>query len=115
MNRRPRGARPDPHAGIAVGGAAAACGNDGSAVQRDRHGGRLIQCDGTTVKTAAADTSGYVDQALKMADDKSIGYSQKHRRLNPDVDCSSFVFYALKKAGYDVATCHSPRPPWTAC
>lgn len=60
------------------------------------------QCDGTTVKTAAADTSGYVDQALKMADDKSIGYSQKHRRLNPDVDCSSFVFYALKKAGYDV-------------
>ena len=60
------------------------------------------KCDGTTVKTAAADTSGYVDQALRMADDKSVGYSQKHRRLNPDVDCSSFVFYALEKAGYDV-------------
>ena len=59
------------------------------------------KCDGTTL-TAAADTSGYVDQALQMAEDKSIGYSQKHRRLNPDVDCSSFVFYALKKAGYNV-------------
>ena len=38
----------------------------------------------------------YMAWAVEKAADDSIGYSQTNRRLNPDVDCSSFVFYALR-------------------
>lgn len=38
----------------------------------------------------------YVQWALKTAEDESVGYSQANRQLNPDVDCSSFVYYSLK-------------------
>lgn len=43
----------------------------------------------------------YVKWMEDKANDQSIGYSQKNRTLNPDVDCSSFVFYALQQgAGF---------------
>lgn len=41
----------------------------------------------------------YIAEAEKMANDNKIGYSQTKRKLNPDVDCSSFVYYALTKGG----------------
>lgn len=47
----------------------------------------------------------YVKWALKTADDNSVGYSQSNRQLNPDVDCSSFVYYSLSKgAGFTMTT-----------
>ena len=63
----------------------------------------LGMCGRNGTGTASAGASGAVDaiieQAEKMAKDDSIGYSQAKRRLDPDVDCSSFVWYALTRAG----------------
>lgn len=49
----------------------------------------------------------YVDWMVKQADDPQVGYDQAHRlydRNTPknikDVDCSSFVYFALIKYGY---------------
>lgn len=41
----------------------------------------------------------YIEWALKTAKDEKVGYSMDHakRTLSPDVDCSSFVYYALAK------------------
>ena len=40
--------------------------------------------------------------ALKIANDNSHGYDQKHRQ-SPDYDCSSLVANALKKGGFDIS------------
>lgn len=45
----------------------------------------------------------YLQAAFDMASDDSIGYSMVNRLKNPDVDCSSFIAYALKEAGYDIS------------
>lgn len=42
----------------------------------------------------------YVEWAIATAADDSVGYSQVRRYMNPDVDCSSFVYYALKNSGF---------------
>lgn len=61
--------------------------------------------DGTPDATSASCTSNgsrvenYVRWALDTALDPNVGYSTTHRRLDPDVDCSSFIFYALVKGG----------------
>lgn len=39
----------------------------------------------------------YVQWMIDFAADDSHGYSQNTRDMNPNVDCSSFVYYALKK------------------
>lgn len=56
----------------------------------------------------------YVQWMITIANDDSHGYCQMAgtrfpdgtvstgRNLNPDVDCSSFVYFALKNAGYNV-------------
>lgn len=44
----------------------------------------------------------YVKWALEIAADDSHGYAQDARNGDPDYDCSSFIFYALKQAGFDV-------------
>lgn len=44
----------------------------------------------------------YVMAAYNIAMDDSIGYSQSTRCLNPNVDCSSFVYYSLLFSGYSV-------------
>lgn len=50
--------------------------------------------------------SDYVSAAIGIANDDSHGYSQRTsdggsgRTLNPDVDCSSLVYYALLNSGY---------------
>lgn len=46
-----------------------------------------------------------VGEAQAIANDDSHGYDYTHgscRTMNPDVDCSSFVFYSLKNAGLSV-------------
>ena len=42
----------------------------------------------------------YAEWAVRMSLDDSIGYSQDYRCLNPDVDCSSFIYYALYYNGF---------------
>ena len=39
----------------------------------------------------------YVNWMIKFAADDSHGYSQNTRQMNPNVDCSSFVYYGLTK------------------
>lgn len=63
----------------------------------------MSMCD-KAAETSDTGTGGglvekYISQAETMAKDDSIGYSQTTRFLNPNVDCSSFVWYALTKAG----------------
>lgn len=41
----------------------------------------------------------WVKWMLKTAEDNSVGYSMNTRNLNPNVDCSSFVYYGLLKSG----------------
>jgi hypothetical protein len=36
---------------------------------------------------------------VNIANDNTHGYSQARRTFNPDIDCSSFVYYALINAG----------------
>ena len=60
------------------------------------------------IKNALNGSAGVINErawlktAKKMADDDSIGYSQSTRCLNPNVDCSSFVYYSLEKAGVEL-------------
>ncbi|PST47926.1 hypothetical protein COO72_10505 [Bifidobacterium callitrichos] len=46
----------------------------------------------------------WVAAAKQIADDDKHGYSQPNRGGNPDFDCSSLVWYALKQAGFDVGS-----------
>jgi hypothetical protein len=39
----------------------------------------------------------YVNKAIEIANDDSIGYSSKNRKMNPDVDNASFIYYSLVK------------------
>ena len=66
----------------------------------------------------------YVSWMINIANDDSHGYCQyagipvgdtvtSGRTFNPDVDCSSFVYYALLNNGYD-ATVLGPTPFTTA-
>ncbi|MCF0230659.1 MAG: GBS Bsp-like repeat-containing protein, partial [Parasporobacterium sp.] len=50
----------------------------------------------------------YVDFAIRLTQNDSVGYSQINRKLNPDVDCSSFVFYSLIYNGFAGALGSSP-------
>lgn len=50
----------------------------------------------------------YLEYAIKIAGDDSVGYSQAYRYLNPDVDCSSLVYYALYNSGFSGILGNSP-------
>lgn len=54
---------------------------------------------GGVVAPAGKGIEAAVQWALATADDPNVGYAQDYRQLNPDVDCSSFVWYALVKGG----------------
>ena len=54
------------------------------------------------VAGARGDVS-YLNWAVEIAADDSHGYSQA-ARTGPDYDCSSFVWYALTDAGYDLGS-----------
>lgn len=40
-----------------------------------------------------------INRAKSIAADKSVGYSQINRLLNPDIDCSSFVWHSYVQSG----------------
>lgn len=86
-------------------------GSDGSVQQAacDSSDSNGEQTDGAKGKVGQ-----YMAEAHKMADNEGIGYSQSRRRLNPDVDCSSFVYYALVNSGaFKIGDNKSPFVTWT--
>ncbi len=56
------------------------------------------QSSGSTSGGGNADA--YMEQARKYCEDDSIGYSRDTRCHNPNMDCSSFVYYCLVDSGY---------------
>lgn len=48
-----------------------------------------------------------VNFAMQKCWDESVGYSQTTRYLNPNVDCSALIYYALQAGDFDV-----PSSPW---
>lgn len=67
--------------------------------------------DGTSTSSSSSSSSSgtsvaerYTTWAEGIANDDSHGYSQANRNGNPDYDCSSLVYYALKEAGFDTST-----------
>ena len=69
----------------------------------------------------AGGSQAYVQWAVNIANNDSYGYCQHHRNGNPDYDCSSLVYYALKNSGYPVGsdgaafTTYSMDGPLTKC
>lgn len=67
----------------------------------------MLLCCGVLIRyplcraAAAADLEAALAWAVAIANDDSHGYSQTARN-GPDYDCSSFIFYALKNAGFAV-------------
>ena len=61
----------------------------------------LLRTVGPTAVGGASSKA--VERAVKWAEqvaaDDSIGYSRATRSLNPDVDCSSFIYFSLIKSG----------------
>lgn len=49
-----------------------------------------------------SDINAAVQFALDKCWDETVGYSQTTRYLNPNVDCSSLVYYALQAGGFSV-------------
>lgn len=45
----------------------------------------------------------YIDWAISIANNPAHGYSQRNRYENPDYDCSSLVWYSLKRAGFNLS------------
>lgn len=52
------------------------------------------------VKKGGGNSEIYVQKAEEFCADDSIGYSQANRNHNPDMDCSSFVWYSMVESGY---------------
>lgn len=57
-------------------------------------------CKSTGHSSSVTASISYVQWMIDFADDDSHGYSMPSRTMNPDVDCSSFVYYALLNNGY---------------
>lgn len=51
----------------------------------------------------ALTSASYVEAAIAIAADDTHGYSMANRTMNPDVDCSSLVYYAMLQSGYTVS------------
>lgn len=79
-------------AGAAVGGTAVIC----------LVGMSLLSAviGGAATSSSGGSAEGYLAQAQRYVDDDSIGYSQSTRCHNPNMDCSSFVYYCLVDSGY---------------
>lgn len=61
---------------------------------------------GSTTSASSANVEKMVQWALNIASDQTHGYSQASRN-GPDYDCSSFVYYALQNAGFNVMSGNS--------
>lgn len=59
-------------------------------------GARTTKC----VNLSQGGGGSLVECALSIASNDSVGYSMARRYRNPDMDCSSFVYYALLDSGY---------------
>lgn len=57
-------------------------------------------CKSTKYNSSGNASIDYVQWMIDFAADDSHGYSMDYRTMNPDVDCSSFVYYALLNNGY---------------
>ncbi len=79
-------------AGAAVGGTAVIC----------LVGMSLLSAviGGVATSSSGGSAEGYLAQAQRYVDDDSIGFSQSTRCHNPNMDCSSFVYYCLVDSGY---------------
>ena len=78
-------------------------------------GGGVASDDGDDDTVAGGSAETYMAKAIEYANDNSIGYSydflaylaglisSPHRTHNPDMDCSSFVWYSLVDSGYTSA------------
>lgn len=51
-------------------------------------------------KATNISTIDYINWMINFANDNTHGYSMDNRKMDPDVDCSSFVYYALLHNGY---------------
>ena len=63
----------------------------------------ILQSDYGLGTRCVTGSSSWVDWAVSIAKDDSHGYSQPNRGGDPDYDCSSFVWAALRHAGFDVS------------
>lgn len=61
--------------------------------------GKIVNSTCSSGDSESIDASGYVAWMIAFSKDESHGYSQKNRTMNPDVDCSSFVYYGLLNGG----------------
>ena len=64
----------------------------------------ILQSDYGLGTRCVTGSSSWVDWAVSVAKDDSHGYSQPNRGGDPDYDCSSFVWAALRHAGFDVGS-----------
>lgn len=59
-----------------------------------------ILFSGLTQLSSKKDLELYMRKAEEYVNDDTIGYSQSTRQHNPNMDCSSFVYYCLVDSGY---------------
>ena len=64
----------------------------------------ILQSDYGLGTRCVTGSSSWVDWAVSIAKDDKHGYSQPNRGGDPDYDCSSFVWAALRHAGFDVGS-----------
>lgn len=64
----------------------------------------ILQSDYGLGTRCVTGSSSWVDWAVSVAKDDKHGYSQPNRGGDPDYDCSSFVWAALRHAGFDVGS-----------
>ena len=62
-------------------------------------GSGLTLCESMISGGTNSNVEKYVAKAIEYANNDSIGYSQSTRYLNPNLDCSSLVFYSLFETG----------------
>lgn len=79
--------------------------NTGSASVSDNEDyvGKAIYKLGSYCSSSSASSNAsinYVKWMIEFAADNRHGYSMSNRTMNPDVDCSSFVYYALLNNGF---------------
>ena len=74
---------------------------EGSADGEEGIARRVSEAERIYAALTGTGAGAYVAAAIGIANDDSHGYSMDRRLLNPDVDCSSLVYYALIRGGFD--------------
>ncbi len=71
-------------------------------------------CKSSNTSSSGSTSINYVNWMIEFAADDTHGYSMGNRLMNPDVDCSSFVYYALLNNGYSASQLGGSYPFSTA-